>query len=95
MSKLKVIMGHLPGGLTCREVEDFIDRYLDGELGSVQRLSFRLHITACVECKEYLKAYQMTRKLAKSSLKKDARDLGDIPDDLIKAILAVRGKEKK
>lgn len=95
MPRIKVIMAHLPGGMSCRDVEDFIIRYLDNELTMMQKLAFRLHITACVECKEYLKAYQMTRKLSKASLKADAHQLGEVPEDLVNAILATLGKKKK
>lgn len=93
MPRMKVIVAHLPGGISCREAEEFVDRYLDGELSAVQNLKFRLHIAMCVECQEYLSAYKTSRSLAKSSMDIDAGDVRPMPDDLVKAILASRESE--
>lgn len=93
MPRMKVIVAHLPGGLSCREAEEFIDRYLDGELRRIQNLKFRLHIAMCVECHDYLRAYKISRSLAKSSLQRDAGEVEPMPEDLVKAILAVRETE--
>lgn len=93
MPRVKVIVAHLPGGISCREAEEFIDRYLDGELSAIQNLKFRLHIALCVECQEYLRAYKTSRSLAKSSMERDAGETGPMPDDLVRAILAARESE--
>lgn len=90
MSRMKRIVAQLPGGLSCREAEEFIDRYLDKELSNLESFKFRLHVAMCKECREYLRTYEAARALAKSAVDKENTDIGPMPDDLIKAILESR-----
>ncbi len=90
MKRMKVVVGHLPGGITCRQAEEFIDRYLDGELSSFQKLIFKTHIAMCKECHEYLRAYEASRSIAKIAMSKDGEEADPMPDDLVKAILAAQ-----
>ena len=80
-------------GMTCRELIDFLGAYLGGELSEEVRLRFDEHLAACPECSAYLKTYRETVKLAQGAFQ-DPDDLvpADVPEDLVKAILAARRK---
>ncbi len=80
------------GMITCAEFEDFILRYLEGELTDKQRTVFEWHLRLCRECREYLAAYQRALEVAKVELSEPKAWAGDdVPEDLIKAILEARG----
>lgn len=80
-------------GMTCRELIDFLGAYLDGELSEEVRLRFDEHLAACPECSAYLETYRETVKLAKRAFKDpDDPVPADVPEDLVKAILAARRK---
>jgi anti-sigma factor RsiW len=77
--------------MTCRELVDFLAGYLEGELSENVRLRFDEHLTACAECGAYLKMYRETVKVARWALEDpDGPVPADVPDDLVKAILAAR-----
>jgi anti-sigma factor RsiW len=75
--------------VTCREVTDALHDYLSGELPPEQTAEVDQHLATCVDCENYLAAYQHTLTLTK-----DAFDPGaappDIPEALVKAIMAAR-----
>jgi anti-sigma factor RsiW len=78
--------------MTCREVTDVLDRYLDGELPARQRLFLNLHLLACRDCRNYLRSYEMTIRAARRAmLDPDGPPPADMPEELVKAILASRG----
>lgn len=84
----------IPGVLTCREFEETLDDYLDGELGPVARRMVDLHIRTCPLCKRYLRAYDKARYLAVDALNySDDKALDQIPEDLVHAIIAARDVE--
>lgn len=64
--------------------------YVDGELPPEQRSEFDRHMTVCPSCVNYLKTYERTVLLAKSSMDDAVPD--EVPESLIAAILAARGK---
>jgi len=77
--------------MTCREFVGFIDRYLAGELSTLERLSFGLHLGLCRNCARYLRTYQQTIDVSKAAFANpDARVPGDVHEELIAAILAAR-----
>ena len=95
MSPMKWLQGmmlnHMPLMITCREFEDFILAYLEGELPDRQRFVFDLHLKVCRECRDYLAAYRRTIEVAKRAFDdEDAQVPDDVPEDLIKAVLAAR-----
>jgi anti-sigma factor RsiW len=78
--------------VTCREFADFIADYLSGELPSDSRTAFDHHLGLCVNCQRYLTGYQETIRLGKRAFADD--DAGvpeEVPDDLVRAILAAKG----
>jgi predicted anti-sigma-YlaC factor YlaD len=79
--------------MTCKEVSDFLGEYLDGTLPVWQQLVFKVHLLGCRDCRRYLASYQTTIKMAKSLGEPIDRDgVPPIPEELVKAILDVRGK---
>lgn len=85
------MMKHMHGMISCREFEDFILRYLDGELPARQTNLFEWHMRMCRECREYLAAYKQAIELGKAVLgPADEAVPADVPDDLIKAVLDSR-----
>lgn len=85
------LMFKMPLMITCEAFESFILAYLDDELHERQKFVFEMHLKICRECREYLDAYQASLALAQSALgKNQSEPPGDVPDDLIRAILDAR-----
>jgi anti-sigma factor RsiW len=81
------MLKHMHRMITCTEFEDFVLRYLDGELSARQRSVFDLHLRLCRECREYLAAYRRTIEVVREARSADEALPDDVPEDLIKAIL--------
>jgi len=81
----------MPMMISCEEFEDFILQYLEGELPVVKRAIFELHMKICRECRDYLAAYQRSIETAKAAVQQqEQRELPQIPEDLVSAILAAQ-----
>ncbi len=93
--KLKALMlRSMPNMITCKEFDDFMVDYLDGELSSAQRNKFELHIRMCKECRQYLDAYKRTIETTKAvHQSEDSVIPNDVPEDLVKAILKARNNQ--
>ena len=79
---------------TCREFIELLSAYVDGELSEDVRFRFDAHVAACPACSAYLESYEATVKLAKAALSgSDDPVPAEVPEDLVKAILAARRKE--
>ena len=87
------MLRRMHGMITCREFEEFILAYLDGELPARQANRFEWHLRLCRECREYLAAYRRAIEVGEAVLGA-ARDAvpDDVPEDLVKAILDSRDK---
>lgn len=81
---------HMPLMITCREFEDFILAYFEGELSSKQKFVFELHLKVCRECRDYLAAYQQTMDIVRLAASDDTLIPDDVPEDLINAIIEAR-----
>ena len=89
--RLQGVMFRMPLMMTCRQFEDFILAYLEGELPERQRFVFKLHLKVCRECRDYLAAYRCTIEISKRAFEEpDQQVSDDVPEDLVKAILAAR-----
>ena len=77
--------------MNCREVVDFLDRYLDGEVAEEERAEFEEHLAECDACVAYLRSYRATRRLAGSLRAEDA--VAAMPEDLIRAILSACNRD--
>ena len=81
--------------MTCREFADFIMDSLTGELPSALRAEFDHHLGLCSNCRKYLADYQESVKLAQGAFDDDSALPDDVPEELIKNILAVRRRAVK
>lgn len=81
----------LPLMITCSEFESFVLAYLEDDLAPRQKSVFELHLKVCRECRDYLVLYRASLDLAKGALEIDRDRLeNDIPEDLVKAVIAAR-----
>ncbi len=79
--------------MKCREVIEFLDRYLSEEIPDTQRREFDWHLRLCRSCRAYLRTYRDTIHLEKRSLSAvGSADSLEIPEELVAAILASRVK---
>ena len=94
MRRLKGFMlRHMHGMITCREFEEFVGAYLDDTLPAPQRTKFERHLRICRECREYLAAYRRAIEVGQAVLGAgDDPVPGDVPADLIRAVLDSRRK---
>ena len=77
--------------MTCREFTDFISDYLAGDLPAGQRASFDNHLVVCDNCRRYLAQYRQSIELGREAFEDpDSAVPGNVPDDLVAAILAAR-----
>ncbi len=76
--------------MNCRECFEFILRYLDGELPPDEQSSFELHMSRCPPCRRYLAQYQVTVDAGKAACAETNAVPGDVPEELIRAILESR-----
>jgi len=76
--------------VTCRELADFMGDYLSGELPPALRGRFDYHLTLCINCQRYLASYRETVALGKQAFADAAALPADVPEELVKAILAAR-----
>lgn len=75
--------------LTCRQIIDFVQAFIDDELPSRERTIFELHLKICPDCVNYLDSYLSTQRISKLAAEAEP-DMKPIPDELIRAILAAR-----
>jgi anti-sigma factor RsiW len=79
--------------MTCREFADFMGEYLAGDLPSAAKAEFERHLDICVNCQKYLTWYEQTVKLGKAAFRDgDASLPPEVPEPLVKAILAARAR---
>ncbi len=84
-----------PDPMSCRDVIEFLNAYLSGEVPAERRAEFDQHLLVCPPCVAYLKTYQDTIALAKSSFgDQDDPVPTDLPPKLIAAVRAVLKKQK-
>lgn len=77
--------------MTCREFSDFMADYLSADLPPDTRQQFDHHLSLCVNCERYLTSYRETVALGRRAFEDDEAALPvDVPDQLVKAILAAR-----
>jgi anti-sigma factor RsiW len=66
-------------------------QYLDRELDAAQQAAFEAHLTICPNCEEYLRHYRQTIVAGRAAFADDDAPVpGDVPPELIAAILAAR-----
>ena len=78
--------------ISCQELIDFLDRYVDDELPAAMRVKFEEHLEVCDACVDYLHSYRETIRLAADAWRDEELAIEDVPSQLIEAILAVRDR---
>jgi anti-sigma factor RsiW len=79
--------------MTCREFIDFLMEFLNGAMPPEQHALFEAHLAECPDCVNYLHSYEETVRLGRAAFgEPDAPLPESIPEDLVQAILATRGK---
>ncbi|MEE9608870.1 MAG: zf-HC2 domain-containing protein [Myxococcota bacterium] len=77
--------------MTCREFVDFLVEYLEGTLPEPRRETFEGHMHECPSCVTYLDTYRETVRLGKAVCADPEGPVPeDVPDPLVRAILAAR-----
>ncbi len=77
--------------MTCKDLIDFLDDYLAGALPPGQRERFEEHLAVCRDCANYLDSYKRTVLLGRAAFAMPEDPVPqDVPQDLLRAILAAR-----
>jgi anti-sigma factor RsiW len=77
--------------MTCFEFTEFLMAYLDGELPPEQHAQFQEHMDRCPPCVRYLHSYRLTVRLGREAFADpDAAVSDDVPEELVRAVLAAR-----
>ena len=77
--------------LTCRELVDFLWRYVEDDLSPDERRTFDRHLSMCRGCRAYLESYRRTIELGHAAFADlDAGVPDDVPAEIVDGILAAR-----
>ena len=77
--------------MTCRELIEVLDEYLEGRMAPGPRGVFEAHLAECPYCVDYLESYRETlRRVGRAFDDPDAELPGDVPEELVAAVLAAR-----
>ena len=78
--------------MTCRELSGFLLEYVSGELPAALAVEFEVHLGACADCAVFVEQYRQSIALGRAVLT-GASD-PDVPDELVRAILASIKEER-
>lgn len=76
--------------MTCRELTEFIIDYVEGDLAPEERMLFEQHVGRCHTCVKYIETYRETIALGKTAFAGSDSVPEQIPEELVRAILASR-----
>jgi anti-sigma factor RsiW len=80
--------------ITCRELAEFLDDYVSGQLDPLRAQEFERHLKVCRTCVNYLNSYRQTIAMGKAAFADDAAQApADVPPALIRAILDSASKK--
>jgi predicted anti-sigma-YlaC factor YlaD len=85
----RLMTQYTPGMLTCEEVDGFLYDFHEGNLSYVEKLKFKLHLSMCRECKDYVSKYKDTIRISQTGFIK-TNQIENVPEDLMQAILKSR-----
>jgi len=89
--KAKTLKTAVPGTLTCRQVEQFLLDYLEGQVSLWTWCKFRYHLLFCDDCRKYLEDYRHAVALGRRIFANpDDEAAGNVPDGILEAILKAR-----
>lgn len=83
-----------PADLTCRDLVEFLDDYVDGSLAADERRCFESHLAVCPECVSYLESYRATARLGREAWAAEDAEPPDAPRALVDAILDARRRSR-
>jgi anti-sigma factor RsiW len=98
LCSVKGTIGKLPAipigdDVTCRDFVDFLSEYFSGELAAAECAEFDAHLAECPTCVVYLDSYRKTIQLIRMARDHPEERVPDeVPEELVKAILAARAK---
>jgi anti-sigma factor RsiW len=82
--------------MTCKQLVEFLEQYLAGELAVGVRENLESHLETCANCRRYLSSYQHTVRLAAFSAKHpDDAPPPEVPEELVQAVLSARRSAKR
>ena len=77
--------------ITCRELDEFLARYVEDALTPEERKAFDRHVAMCRACRDYVASYQRTIELEGAAFAEfDGPVPEDVPEELVQGILAAR-----
>lgn len=80
--------------MTCREFVEFLGDYLSGDLPPHQAARFDEHLARCPSCASYTRTYREAVRLGRRAvLSSDGPVPDDVPEDLVRAIIAARDEK--
>ncbi|MEP6342432.1 MAG: zf-HC2 domain-containing protein [Maricaulaceae bacterium] len=83
-----------PWMITCREFDQSIYDYLEGDLSKPQLSAFNRHKRACPICRNFLKTYSATHKATEQITPYSDLIVDETaPQELVKAILDVKQQQ--
>jgi anti-sigma factor RsiW len=81
--------------MTCHDLIDFLIDYFSGSLPEETLRTFEAHLARCPPCVAYLETYRETIRLSKEACHcPEAGTREEIPEELVRAILASVGKSR-
>lgn len=83
---------YVPGMLTCKEVDNFLYDFHEGQLPYAEKIKFKLHLSMCTECKAYVQGYKNAIRVSQDGFIK-ANPIENVPEELIEVILKSRTKK--
>lgn len=77
--------------ITCKELTDFLSRYVEDALTADEQRAFDRHVSMCRACRAYVDSYRRTIELEGLAFgDPDALAPADVPEELVQGILAAR-----
>ncbi len=90
-----LMMKRIHNMISCREFENFVIDYQEGDLPPAQWQKFERHLRFCRECRDYFHAYQRSLQVGQALFEaSEHAPPEEVPEDLIKAILRNRTASK-
>ena len=81
--------------MTCKELVSFLMDYLNGELSAAERRTFDEHLAGCPDCVAYLASYRKAVRLGKAACREDGAVPSDVPEDVVRAVIAAQKRSRK
>lgn len=78
--------------MKCRDLAEFLNDYVSGELPQDSRAHFEYHLSKCKNCHEYMVQYEVTTRAGKIACGEMSDEMPAMPEGLIRAVLAARQK---